>query len=99
MEKHVSILREFRDRVLLTTSAGKAFVKFYYEVSPPIAGRIAQSEGLRFVTRCSLLPFVGMAYLMVNYGALTMLLFMLSFILLAGALIIMIRRKITAVRE
>ena len=99
MEKHVSILREFRDRVLLTTSAGKAFVKFYYEVSPPIAGRIAQSEGLRFVTRCSLLPFVGMAYLMVNYGALTMLTFMLSFILLAGALIIMIRRKMTTVRE
>ena len=96
MEKHVSILREFRDRILLTTSAGKAFVKFYYEVSPPIAGKIAQSDGLRFVTRCSLLPFVGMAYLMVSYGTVTVLLGMLSFLLLAGTLIVMIRRKMTA---
>jgi len=99
MEKHVSILREFRDRILLTTPAGKAFVKFYYEVSPPIAGRIAQSEGLRFVTRCSLMPFVGVAYLMVNYGAVSVVLLMLSFLLLAGSLIITIRRKMTAVRE
>ncbi|MRR17553.1 MAG: DUF11 domain-containing protein [Deltaproteobacteria bacterium] len=99
MEKHVSILREFRDRVLLTTPAGKAFVKFYYEVSPPIAARIAQNGGLRFVTRASLLPFVGMAYLMVNYGTAAVLTFLLSFVLLTGALIVMIRRKMTPVRE
>lgn len=99
LEKHVTILREFRDRVLLTTSAGKAFVKFYYEVSPPIAGRIARSEGLRFVTRCSLMPFVGVAYLMVSYGAVSVVLFMLSFLLLAGAVVLAIRRRMTAVRE
>jgi len=93
MERHVQILRDFRDRVLLTTSAGQAFVKFYYEVSPPIAGKIAGSEGLRFITRAGLMPFVGMAYLMVTYGAAATLLIGLSLILMAGALVMIIRKK------
>lgn len=87
MEKHVRILREFRDRSLLATSAGQACVNFYYRVSPPIAGRIAQSELLRFLTRGSLMPIVGMAYLTVTYGAAATWLCLLSVILLAGAAI------------
>ena len=93
IEKHVSILREFRDRCLLKTSAGKAFVKFYYEVSPPIAGKIAQNEGLRFITRCGLMPFVGMAYLMVTYGGMMVLLSMLVIILMMITLVWTIRRR------
>jgi hypothetical protein len=99
LEKHVSILREFRDRCLLTTSAGKAFAKFYYEVSPPMAGIIAQNGGLRFITRCILMPFVGMAYLMVNYGALATLISTLFLILMMSALIWTIRRKIMVVNK
>jgi hypothetical protein len=98
-EKHVNILREFRDRCLLTTSPGQAFVKFYYEVSPPIAGKIAQNEGLRFITRCSLMPLVGMAYLMVTYGATTILLSLLSFILMIGVVTWTIRRKMFVVSQ
>ena len=93
MEKHVSILRAFRDRCLLITSAGQAFVKFYYEVSPPIAGKISQSEGLRFITRCSLMPLVGMAYLMVTYGVWATIISVLILILMIGAAIGTIRRK------
>ncbi len=97
LEKHVQILRDFRDRFLLTSSAGQAFVKFYYEVSPPIAGKIAQSEGLRFITRGSLMPFVGMAYLMVTYGATATLLLALSLMLMLGAVVWIIRRKMMMV--
>ncbi|MDP2855383.1 MAG: CFI-box-CTERM domain-containing protein [Smithellaceae bacterium] len=97
MEKHVQILRDFRDSFLLTSSAGQAFVKFYYEVSPPIAGKIAQSEGLRFITRGSLMPFVGMAYLMVTYGVTTTLLLALSLMLMLGAVVWIIRRKMMMV--
>lgn len=97
LEKHVSILREFRDRCLLTTSAGRAFVNFYYKVSPPIAGKIAQHEGLRFITRCSLMPLVGMAYLMVTYGVAATLASVLALLLLTGSAVLMIRRKVTAV--
>jgi hypothetical protein len=31
------VLRKFRDRYLLTNAPGKAFVRFYYKHSPPIA--------------------------------------------------------------
>jgi len=36
----VMVLREFRDRVLLQNFFGKAFVAFYYWLSPSIADRI-----------------------------------------------------------
>jgi len=76
LERHVQILRDFRDRVLLNSSAGKVFVDFYYRTSPPIAGKIAASEGLRLITRAMLMPVIGMAYLMVHLGMfMTMLLF------------------------
>lgn len=93
LEKHVQILRDFRDTYLLNNAAGKAFVKFYYSTSPSIAGRIAQNEGLRFITRCSLMPVVGMAYLTVTYGATAVLLSMLFIVLMMGAVIWTIRRR------
>ncbi len=35
LEPEVATLREFRDRFLLATAAGKAFVTWYYRTSPP----------------------------------------------------------------
>jgi C1A family cysteine protease len=92
MEKHVQILRDFRDRVLLNSSAGKAFVQFYYRTSPAIADKIAPSEGLRFITRAMLMPVIGAAYLIVHLGMLmTMLLF--TIIVLTVIFTIRILRK------
>jgi hypothetical protein len=47
----VQLLREFRDRYLLTNIPGSLFVRMYYRVSPPIADFIARHENLRTVTR------------------------------------------------
>ena len=92
MEKHVQILRDFRDRILLNSSAGKAFVQFYYRTSPAIADKIAQSESLRFLTRLALMPVIGVAYLIVHLGMLmTMLLF--TIIVLTVIFTIRILRK------
>jgi hypothetical protein len=94
MEKHVEILRDFRDRVLLNSSAGKAFVQFYYRTSPAIADKIAPSEGLRFITRAMLMPVIGVAWLIVHLGMLmTMLLFTIV-VLTVIFTIIILRRKI-----
>lgn len=58
LDPHVQILRHFRDEYLLTHAAGRAFVDWYYRISPPIAGFIAQHESTRVITRLFLTPVV-----------------------------------------
>ncbi len=54
----VTVLREFRDRYLLTNRPGQAFVEWYYAVSPPAAAFIAEHESLRSAARLGLAPVV-----------------------------------------
>lgn len=58
MHPHVEALRSWRDRVLLTNLAGRAFVDFYYRYSPPLADYIAERPTLRSVVRVLLWPIV-----------------------------------------
>lgn len=69
-ERHVKILREFRDRYLLTNIPGSAFVSFYYKVSPPIADFIRDSETLKALVRVALLPLIGFAWVLINHPVL-----------------------------
>ncbi len=58
LEPEVEVLREFRDRYLLTNSIGRYIVKLYYATSPPVARYIAGHEALRLVVRAALTPVV-----------------------------------------
>lgn len=58
-ERHVRILRVFRDRVLLKNRAGKAFVNCYYRYSPPVAGVVGNSAVLRRCVRGFLSPITA----------------------------------------
>jgi hypothetical protein len=58
MHPYVKVLREFRDRHLLTNPFGKAFVSFYYKYSPPIADVIKNRGYLKFFTRIVLMPLI-----------------------------------------
>jgi hypothetical protein len=63
LDPHVRVLRAFRDRYLMTNSAGRSFVAFYYRTSPPIADFIRGHESLRTATRWVLTPIVyGVEY-------------------------------------
>jgi hypothetical protein len=79
MQPFVKILREFRDRILLNNSIGKAFVYFYYKYSPPIAEFIANHDSLKAKVRLGLLPFIGVSWLALKIGPVSTITLMLFF--------------------
>jgi len=88
MERHVRILRDFRDKFLLGNTVGDSFVHLYYTYSPPIADFIAEHDHLRTMVRISLLPVVGVCWVTLKLdppATLTPLLFLgISLIGIAG---------------
>jgi uncharacterized repeat protein (TIGR01451 family) len=58
LDPHVMALREFRDRYLQHSAPGRAFIRFYYRYSPPVAAAISRHESLRFAVRAMLTPLV-----------------------------------------
>jgi len=67
-EKHVRLLRRFRDLYLKPHSIGRAFVNAYYRYSPPVADVIADYDTLRAMVRWSLLPLVGLSWMLLHLG-------------------------------
>ena len=51
LHEDIDVLRDFRDEYLIPNPAGRAFVKIYYDTSPPLANAIRDNEGLRTVVR------------------------------------------------
>jgi len=49
--EQIDVLREFRDVVLLESTAGSQFVALYYQLSPPVADFISGSSFLRTLVR------------------------------------------------
>lgn len=74
---HVKILRDFRDRFLITNIVGKSFVNLYYKYSPPLADLIAAHDHLKMFVRLTLLPIVGISWVALKLGILPAVLLML----------------------
>ncbi len=68
MAPHVRLLREFRDRLLLSHPPGRWLVAQYYALSPPYARQIAADPGLRRLTRLALWPLVASVWLLIGVG-------------------------------
>ncbi len=85
MEDEVMVLREFRDKYLLTNALGREFVRLYYKYSPPVADYISKHELLKTATRTMLTPMVYS----IKYP------FVLGFVLLmTGAAVLVARRRV-----
>lgn len=54
LDPHVMVLRDFRDKYLLTNAPGRAFVAVYYYTAPPIADFISKHEWAREIVRTML---------------------------------------------
>ena len=76
----VLILREMRDRFLLTHSIGKSFVNLYYKYSPPLADFIANHDNIKILVRLSLLPLVGISWLALKMGPMFTITLMVLFV-------------------
>ena len=87
MAREVDVLREFRDRVLLPHTAGRATVAAYNRVSPPLAGVIARSETLKALVRTGLRPMVSTASLLRGRAALAFYLVVSAGSLMAAAMV------------
>ncbi len=62
----VRVLRNFRDRYLLTFAWGRDFVRWYYQNSPQWADKLKESENLRTAARVALWPVVFVADLFLH---------------------------------
>jgi len=95
MQPYVKILREFRNRILLNNSIGKALVNFYYKCSPPMADCISRHDNLRTMVRICLLPVVGMSWMALTFGpaaTLGLLLLLLLLALMSASGLIVLRK-------
>jgi len=98
MERHVTVLKNFRDSYLLLWAPGRIFVRAYYKYSPPLAHFISKHETLKVAVRISLLPLVAVSYSTLHFGS-TITLTMLAVLLtLAIFLVSFYRRKALAIR-
>jgi len=62
----VLVLQDFRDRFLLTSSPGRAFVDLYYRYGPVAANVIEDRDALRWLVRVLLSPLVAIALILTN---------------------------------
>ena len=93
LDKHVELLRNFRDAYLMTSDFGRAFVSFYYRHSPPFADFIAKHDTLRAAVRLGMAPIVAASYVALNTTPIQK---SLIFVLIMGAPavgIIVVRRR------
>jgi len=75
-EEHVQLLRRFRDLYLLPNTIGRAFVNVYYRHSPPMADFIAKHDTLRTIVRWGLAPLIAVSWMLLHFGAVSILLLM-----------------------
>ena len=66
MAGQVEILRQVRDRYLLTNSLGQKFVAWYYRTGPAAANYIKDMPLLKAAIRVALYPLVGFSYLLIS---------------------------------
>ena len=83
-DPYVTLLRNFRDRVLITSGLGRSFVAWYYRISPPIADFIAGKDDLRALVRIMLLPAVAFSALALRIGLFWSLVLTLALLALAA---------------
>ena len=93
LHPHVKMLRDFRDKYLLPTDSGRAFVSLYYKYSPFFAELITKYKILKVVVRIQLLPLVAFGYSVFYFGPVFTALVLLFILALPILYVLFYRRK------
>lgn len=81
LARQVEILRQFRDKYLLTNKLGQKFVSWYYRNGPFIAHFIKDKPLLKTTVRLALYPLIGFAYILIlGYSPIVILVFLVIFL-------------------
>ena len=68
LHPYVRVLRDFRDKFLMSNKLGREFVELYYKYSPFVANFIAKNKVLKLIVHVNLLSLVIFSYSMVHFG-------------------------------
>jgi hypothetical protein len=93
VERHVTILEDFRDTYLLSNAVGRIIVKAYYKYSPPLARCIAKHETLKAAVRIGLMPLVAISYATRHFGPTVTLTMLIMLLIIPIPLVWLFRRK------
>ena len=83
MASEIQVLRDFRDRYLVTNAPGRYFVSLYYKCSPPVARFIAHHDSLRAVVRGGLAPIIWLTTIALKATMVQKLTVLCSFLITA----------------
>ena len=83
MASEIQVLRDFRDRYLVTNAPGRYFVSLYYKYSPPAARFIAHHDSLRAVVRGGLTPIIWLTTIALKATLVQKLAVLFSFLITA----------------
>ena len=90
LHPHLGLLREFRERYLRTSSAGRLFLSIYERYGPSLAALIQRYDILKGLTRIALLPVLGLCILILHTGPLPLIAFSVALCVLV---VYRVRRK------
>jgi hypothetical protein len=82
LHPHLGLLREFRERYLRTSSAGRLFLSIYERYGPSLAALINRYDILKGLTRIALLPVLGLCILILHTGPLPLAAFSVALFVL-----------------
>lgn len=99
LHPHLDLLREFRDRYLRTSPAGSTLLSIYERFAPSLAFLIERHEILKALTRLALLPVLGLCFLVLHAGPLSLPVFLAVFFVLPLCLVRRRSQKTRGPRE
>ena len=93
LQQKIDTFRWFRNQYLLTNKFGRKIVSAYYELSPPLAKKIKQSDTLKTVSLAILYPIYLILEVMKQHGVTPMLYLMIGLTILTCGVIVPIVTK------